>query len=235
MKVNIQTQTIQNANVTPKTQTNQHANVTSKTQTNQNTDVTSKKSTRSKRNRKHKNKKTSNSMHGLGQFLISWIITYLLTVFFTILVVFENFEQHMNNETSNDLLSFVVSKEPYFTFNHCEELTPLTYLSAKVVETLIPTTLTFSGSIFIMRKTRNENNYLDTALAISLFMIAMLGTFFMIVRYKSTLNIYMIALVLLISIAIVFSAMVFILQQNKKITHKNEPCDGLISGPNGES
>lgn len=105
-----------------------------------------------------------------------------------------------------------------------------TYLAAKLIETLIPTTLTFSGSMFVLQATKEKSNYLNACLSIVLFLIAMIGMFYMVSKHKTVLIMYMWVLVMLFVMAVFLSSKVYDSKKKEQIPHKKEPDDGNIIG-----
>ncbi len=165
------------------------------------------------------------------QFGVTFAITYLITILFCLLFVFNYFEDIMvaTNNTES-FLSFFGSVQNIFTFGYCNDLNALDYLTAKIFETLIPTTLTFSGTILVLQTTKRKNTSLNTFLFISLFAFAMVGMFFMVARLQSMLNLYMWLLLVLFFFVFFFSAKVFVLQNKDENLHKSEESDGKIIG-----
>lgn len=165
------------------------------------------------------------------QFIITFMFTYLLTVAFAVLVIFKYFENIMVLlNYPNDLWDFINSNEYNFTFGNCKNLDAKLYLAARLYETLIPTTLTFSGTIFVLQTTKEKNIYLNAFLAIILFLITMIGMLFMVSSLKATLKMHMWELLILFFLAIILSNKAFTLQSKENSSHKNEHSDGQIIG-----
>lgn len=165
------------------------------------------------------------------QFGITFAITYLITVLFALLVVFNYFEDIMiATKNTSSIWSFITTTQNKFTFGYCNDLNAWTYLVAKMFETLIPTTLTFSGTILVLQTTKTRNTSLNAFLFISLFGFAMIGMFFMVAKLQTMLNFYMWVLLFLFFVVFIFSAKVFALQDKDDSVHKNEESDGQITG-----
>lgn len=165
------------------------------------------------------------------QFGITFAITYFLTVFFTVLLVLNYFEGRMTAiEWTDGIWGFIKNSAGVFTFGYCQNLDAWTYLSAKIVETLIPTTVTFSGTILVLQTTKEPKTSLNALLFISLTIFVMTGMFFMVAKLRSTLSFYMWLLLILLCIVFTFSAKLFNVQSKSNKEHKNEESDGNIVG-----
>lgn len=165
------------------------------------------------------------------QFGVTFAITYFLTIFFTVLVVLEYFESNMIAiEWTGGIWGFIKAPAEIFTFGNCKGLDAWTYLSANIVETLIPTTVTFSGTILILQTTKEANTSLNALLFISLTFFVMTGMFFMVAKLRSTLSLYIWLLLILHCIVFTFSAKLFNVQSKSNNEHKNEESDGNIIG-----
>ncbi len=165
------------------------------------------------------------------QFIITLIFTYLLTIIFTVLVVFNQFEDIMVSlNYSNSLWDFIKTTTEKFSFGYCQNVDARMYLAAKLFETLIPTTLTFSGTIFVLQTAKEKSNYLNAFLAIILLLVAMIGVFFMVSKLEAMLTLYMWMLLILFLLAILFSSKMFALQNKDSSSHKKEQSDGHIIG-----
>lgn len=165
------------------------------------------------------------------KFGLTFAITYLITILFTVLVVLNQFEEIMFKMGSEEnLLKFVFTTEEKFSFGYCSNLNAFTYLLAKLFETLIPTTLTFSGTILVLQTTTVKNTSWNVVLFIALLGFTMIGMFFMVSKLETTLRFYMWILLALFIVVFIFSAKLFTLQKKDNSLHKKEESDGKIIG-----
>lgn len=161
---------------------------------------------------------------------ITFALTYLITISFTVFVVLNYYEDLMVQNNILDYWTFLNNTSVTFSFGYCTGLDAWTYLFAKIVETLIPTTLTFSGAILILQTKVAKDTSLDAMLFISLVCLTIAGIGFMIARLPSVLFFYMWLLFFLFCIVFMFSAKLFNIQNEEDNLHKNEESDGIMTG-----
>lgn len=164
------------------------------------------------------------------QFWITFAITYIVTIFFTMSVVFKQYEDVMiSTNYSGGILQFLNTTTYKFTFGYCAGLDAWTYLASKIMETSIPTTITFAGVILVLQTARENTTLLNMGLFVTLLIFTIAGIFFMVCRIENILIFYIRILTILFCIVVAFSAKLFKINNNNDNLHKTEESDGNIS------
>ena len=165
------------------------------------------------------------------EFWITFSITYLITILFTIFICINNFEERiLDANYTESVWSFLLSSTGGFNFGYCYDISAMNYLFAKIIETLIPTTVTFAGTILILQSVKVRYTSLNAMLFIALTILLMAGVFFMFSRLESTLVLYMKCICIIFAVIIIFSAKLYYIQDADCNFHKREVSDGIMIG-----
>lgn len=162
------------------------------------------------------------------QFLITFVISYILTIVFTLIVALGQFDTIMSeNSFKGNMIDFIKNPDWRFDFGGCTDISLIRYLEAKVIESLIPTTLTFCVSILTSQTSPKLHSNLNAVMIIVMVIFALVGVFFMLVKNEAMLVFFMWLLLLLFISSIVVSSMVF---SKGKCNYRKEQSDGKLIG-----
>lgn len=162
------------------------------------------------------------------QFIITFAISYILTIVFTLIVALGQFDTLMSEKLfEGSIIDFITNPEWRFEFGGCTNICLTRYLEAKVIESLIPTTLTFCVSILTSQTSSKLHSSLNAVMIIVLVIFALVGGFFMLVKNEATLVFFMWLLLFLFISSIVVSSMVF---SRGKCNYRKERSDGKLTG-----
>lgn len=156
--------------------------------------------------------KKSKSYH--KNFILSFVLTYAITVGIAIIVT---------------VLEIDVSSSERMTF-HCSELSYVMYFMAKILEAIIPTTITFCGAILLFQMSPQRIGTGGTAI---LTCISLLAALYIAISQISNHN-YMFGLLIaaipLNFFPIAVASRFYIESSTSVDPHKQECSDGSISG-----
>lgn len=124
------------------------------------------------------------------------LITYVITIVMTVVCLILLFD---NN--SIDKLQF----------SRCKNVDQFLYSMSCVVQTLVPTTITFSGTIIILQSKFNKIGTMKVLLFITIILLAVFGILQISAQTFSILYIANVMLILLNAFALFFSKKVFYL------------------------
>lgn len=140
--------------------------------------------------------------------MITFVITLCMT-FVIALIVFDNNQNVMNQG---------------FRFSMIPNLDGYSYLFSTTIQTIVPTTITFSGTILILQSRSHMNRTYKVLLFISIILLALFGVMQSSVKTVFYLSFTNIVLFFLVILSIFFSKKIFNL--NSSINKKNETSDG---------
>lgn len=152
------------------------------------------------------------NMTFIQMLLITFVITVCMTLV-TVLLVFDHADFPSSDTSRN------------FQFSFIENLDHFTFLASTIIQTVVPTTITFSGTILILQSRSNMNRTYKVLLFISIILMALFGIMQNYVKsfpYLVTTNVVLFVLIVL---AIYFSKKVFNLK-NYSLNKKKETSDG---------
>lgn len=147
-------------------------------------------------------------------FILSFILTYVITVGIAVVTT---------------LLELDVNSEAIMQFHNCELRVGM-YVWAKIIEAIIPTTITFCGVTLLFQMAPRSIGVSGTFILISISLLAALHiAISQITNSDFMVNLLFVALALdIIPIAI---SCAFYIEPTKSFDrHKQEMSDGLISG-----
>ena len=180
--------------------------------------------------------KTENSRKGENkQFFLMFLITYSITILMAVLIAIMNIDEAINQAMINPDIELVYNNwgelikniDNTFSFYNCETISFWSFVSAKIIETLVPTTITFSGAILVLQRTIRKDSARPPLLFSLLVIIAMIGIAFTQAKSQIVLELYMATLLILIIISLLISRKIY--YQQNLTQHKNEPDDGKIT------
>lgn len=162
------------------------------------------------------------------QFIITLVISYILTIVFTLIVALGQFDTIMSENSFNgSIIDFMKNPKWRFDFGGCNNICTIRYLEAKVIESLIPTTLTFCVTILTSQTSSKLHSSLNAVMIIVMVIFALVGGFFMLVKNEATLVFFMWLLRLLFVSSIVVSSMIF---SKEECNYRKEQSDGDLIG-----
>lgn len=151
------------------------------------------------------------NMTFLQMFLITFVITICMTAVIILLVLDSDYS---NPEKTGQGLRFSVFTNMDF----------FSYVFSSIVQTIVPTTITFSGTILILQSRSNMNRTYKVLLFISIILLALFGIMQNSVKSLVYLNFTNAVLLILIVLSLFFSKKIFNL--NNSSTNKKEISDG---------
>lgn len=151
-------------------------------------------------------------------FILSFLITYLLTIILTFGICIIQMDQE--REKSENITNF--------TFYECNTLDTFQFIAAKVVETIVPTTITFCASVLFLQS-NFEKKPTSSVLLFALITILVVGGI-ILPTFKTETNLIRALwfLGILCSCSLCFSWSIHAEPSIQLPGHKNEPCDGKI-------
>lgn len=175
-------------------------------------------------------------------FFFTFIFTYIITILFVVLVVFKQYEDSMVSIGFQGTIWDFIGLWPHddflagngitdvqsrinYSFGYCSMLSPSLYLSAKIMETLLPTTLTLCGITLVTGRSKKGYKAYGS-LVLLLFVMIMFGMFFMVVKLETMLRLYMYILLGLFCLSIIVAASIESKDDNTGFKHKKEYSDG---------
>ena len=144
-------------------------------------------------------------------FWRSFFITYILTCVTVIATVFIQY----NIGVDNDLFFYRVSCSNYWILSF-----------AKVIDALVPTTITFALTLFISNYQKNGQDIIETLMIILLITLVIAGITFSTVKNVISLWVLVFLLILLISGVLICCKLLICKNDNKKRSKKREKFDG---------
>lgn len=153
-------------------------------------------------------------------FALSFLITFVLSLGLTIALVGIQID---NKWSTSESLNNI-----YFEFYECAKLSAGFFLAVKLIETLIPTIITFSGTILMLQANHAEKQNITVWLFLCIALLAAGGIALSTAKTSFFLNIYFLILGLLCMLSVILSWFVFSDDDPKPLIHKKEPCDGRI-------
>lgn len=162
------------------------------------------------------------------QFIITLVISYILTILFTLIVALGQFDVIMSeNSFKGNIIDFMTNPELLFNFGGCTQISLTRYLEAKVIESLIPTTLTFCVTILTSQTSSMINSSLNVVMIIVMIVFALVSGFFMLVKNEATLVFFMWLLLFLFIASMIVSSIIFTKSRNN---YRKEKSDGKPVG-----
>lgn len=160
--------------------------------------------------------KLRNQIKKKNIFLLSLVITYLLTVILTIGISSIQMDQERDKNDNESGLSFY----------ECSNLDTVQFVTAKIMEALIPTTITFCATILLLQTDVTENKTLTVWLFVFIFSLIVVGIVLPTIKtYENLMKAPWIICILCI-ITLILSWRAFSDPPTKLPGHKNEPSDG---------
>lgn len=144
-------------------------------------------------------------------FWRSFFITYILTCVTVIATVFIQY----NIGVDNDLFFYRVSCSNYWILSF-----------AKVIDALVPTTITFALTLFISNYQKNGQDIIKTLMIILLITLVIAGITFSTVKNIISLWVLVFLLIFLISGVLICCKLLICKNDNKKRSKKREKFDG---------
>lgn len=112
-----------------------------------------------------------------------------------------------------------------FQFSRCEKVDPFLYSVSCVIQTLVPTTITFSGTIIILQSKLNSGKTMKVLLFISIILLALIGVLQTSVQTSELLYISNFILLFLNFVSLFLSRKVFYLPVESSKGSKCETSD----------
>lgn len=174
------------------------------------------------------------------QFFLMFILTYAVTILLAVIIVFNHFDDEVEKylfaaENAQETLSswqdiFRILKGR-LQFNGCGSLNPDTYIIARIAETLVPTTITFSGTILVLQVTANPKHGLNTVLFCLIVLLALAGMSSIEVHNAVILDLYITMVIVSSILCVFFSYIIYVYQTPKKIvvSRRQELSDGIMN------
>lgn len=151
--------------------------------------------------------------------VLSFLITYALTIGLSVVSILIELDSKNILLTSNMLINF----------HNCESISVLSYLFARLVEVLIPTTITFCSTILILEVDFQTQKHLGTWIFISIALLVAIGVAMPLFRNQEYLEIFVYVGLALTILPILLINRVYQFDYPQP-NHKQELCDGHISG-----
>lgn len=182
-------------------------------------------------------------------FVLSFLITYLLTIGLSVgslLIqieaksvetesISESGATYVSELTSNSSLDETKnnsaqpdSQAPAFDFYDCSNINMTEFITAKLLETLVPTAITFSGTILILQSDATGKQRHMVLLFVVITFLVIGGIVLPTVKTPAFLRSYLWVLGILCIISIYLSWKVFSVAPVQSTNHKSEPSDGKI-------
>lgn len=149
-------------------------------------------------------------------FLFSLLITYLLTLGLAIGSV------AIQLDNVNQL-------RIGFDFYSCKDLSAGMFVSAKLLETLVPTAITFSGTILILQTNASKKRSLTVWLFVVITLLVIGGILLPTAKTKFFLELYLWTFWILCLISILLCWHAFSIPMHVRTRHKREPDDGRMT------
>lgn len=167
------------------------------------------------------------------QFLLMFLITYLITIAMSTFISLNTVDKIIVKESlkPKDFLDMFKLVDGRLDFYNCEKIDTILYFSAKLIETIVPTTITFCGTILVLQFMIRQNKAKNSLLFCFLVILSLLGVSITTVNTVFLLNLYLILIVIVFAICVVFSRKIYYFvesEQETLITHKNENSDGKL-------
>lgn len=172
------------------------------------------------------------------QFYMMFIITYLISIVLSTAImlnslddVFYNvvYSANIPNWNSLGFLERIQQLNGELQFYNCQNLSIQLFFGAKLLETLVPTTITFGGTILILQMiTAKKNLVFDSLLFCLLVFLTTLGVAFTTVKTVEILILYLILIAFFLVLSLVFSKKIYTLQNAGQTNHKIENSDGKM-------
>lgn len=153
-------------------------------------------------------------------FIFSFVITYILTIGLSAALVAIQIDKERSSLGADETLSL--------DYNECTDVTEGQFWIAKLLETLIPTAITFSGTILILQTDHSTRRGITVWLFVNIALIAIGGFVLPTAKTPDFLNIYLWIWSALCVISIVLSWCAFSDSETPISMHKREPCDGQL-------
>ena len=151
--------------------------------------------------------------------VLSFLITYALTIGLSVVSIL------IELDSKNILLT----SDMLVNFHNCQSISVLSYLFARLVEVLIPTTITFCSTILILEVDFQTQKHLGTWIFISIALLVAVGVAMPLFSNQEYLEIFVYIGLALTILPILLINRVYHFDCSQS-NHKQELCDGHISG-----
>lgn len=151
-------------------------------------------------------------------FILSVLITYLLTIVLTGGVAIVQMDQERSNP--NDT--------PGFTFYECTTLDTKEFIASKIIETIIPTTITFCATILLLQTNIAKKQTVTVFLFVLITLLIVGGIVLPTFKRPENLSKVLWGLGILCVAALCFAWNAFSESDIQLTGHKSGPCDGKI-------
>ena len=155
-------------------------------------------------------------------FIFSFSLTFLLAVGLmvgTVLVQIDKMRADHPNLTINKLP---------FVFYECKGLNLPQFVLARLMETIVPTAVTFSATVLCLQTNPAKKQGWFVWLLVSIVLLVVLGIVLPTAKTLAFLNGYLIALGVVYFLSLVFAWNAFSTGDDAQGYHKLEPSDGSI-------
>ena len=153
-------------------------------------------------------------------FIFSLVITYILTIGLSAALIAIQIDHQQSNLEPNEVFSL--------DYNECKDVTEGQFWVAKLLETVIPTAITFSGTILILQTDHSSRKGIMVWLFVDIALMAIGGFVLPSARTSDFLDVYLCIWSALCVISILLSWCAFSDSETPISTHKREPCDGRL-------